>query len=339
MNLNRFGVDTSTLPTQFSNSELGRVLILDGDGPCYAATFDSKKIDTAFRKFKSNVYEKMFLCKADTARVHITPKGCLKNNRGMLLAEKPYQANRFNKQKPPLLEVLRSALATHFDEHSDIQIFPQFAVEADDAMVQDMYTVSNAVLHSDDKDLQIAPGFHYNKYNGRVETINGRFGHIGMYTGNSSPKIIGRGTKFFWAQLLMGDTADNVKGLRHDSSGKLVGTTAAFKYLHHLTTEDAVANAVITQYRNVGQNLLAEAECLWLTRCAGDTAASYIWSLGLTEDNREFLLRCFNSKYRMSEDEYAEWQRIEQPCTSLKELQFQWEKFRKEIGCNIQHLP
>lgn len=336
MNLNRFGVDTSTLPTQFSNSELGRVLILDGDGPCYAATFDSKKLDTAFRKFKSNVYEKMFLCKADTARVHITPKGCLKNNRSYLLGEKPYQANRFNKQKPPLLEVLRSALATHFDEHSDIQIFPQFVVEADDAMVQDMHVVQNAVLHSDDKDLQIAPGYHYNKYNGRVETIGDRFGYIGMYTGNSNPKIIGRGTKFFWAQLLMGDSADNVKGIKYDLSGKLVGTTAAFKYLHHLASENDAANVVIDLYRGIRQNILAEAECLWLTRCAGDSAASYIWGLDLTPSNREFIQECFNSKYRMSEEEYADWQRIEKPCESLKELQFQWDKFRKELNCKLQ---
>ena len=83
--LSRFGVTVETLDKfQDPAAGSGRVLLLDGDGPCYQATATAKKLDTAMRRFEQQVLEYMFLAKCESARVHLTPKGCARNGRHLL---------------------------------------------------------------------------------------------------------------------------------------------------------------------------------------------------------------------------------------------------------------
>ena len=55
-------------------------------------------------------------------------------------------------------------------------------------------------------------------------------------------KLRGAGIKFFYAQLLMGDSADNYPGVPG------VGTTRAFEVLNPLNTEEDLYNAVLEEY-------------------------------------------------------------------------------------------
>ena len=63
----------------------------------------------------------------------------------------------------------------------------------------------------------MVPGLALNWDTGLItDTDKGNFGYIELLTANNkagTKKIRGRGTKFFWAQLLMGDAADNISGL------------------------------------------------------------------------------------------------------------------------------
>lgn len=308
--LDRFGVSQDDLEDQFEGCVVGRTLIMDGDGAAYKATADAKKMDTAIRRFTTLIYEAMYLTKAEFARVHLTPKGCYKNGRHLLLGAKPYQANRGGKPKPPLLEPLRSMASGLFQPHENIQVFPQYQVEADDAIMMDAYTVENSIVWSEDKDLNIVPCPKYCITTGRILMLapGTRFGWTGeRYTDSGKLKPDGRGTKFFWLQMLMGDTADNVKGiLKFD--GKLCGEVAALTALKGIECENHCANLVLNAYRAINQNPLPEAEALWLARTPDDSAASYIWSLDLTERNRQFILDCFNRKYKLTDDEYKELQ-------------------------------
>lgn len=328
--LDRFGVDARELPVQFEQGVFGRTLIMDGDSACYAATADAKRLETAYRRFHTAILEKMILTKSETARVHLTPKGCLKNNRDLYLGSKPYQANRLNKDKPPLLELLRAGAVEYFKDHEEIEVFAHFDIEADDAVMRDSYMISNGVVYSEDKDLQIVPGLLYNHKTGIVQKLDNRYGWVKLDESGSNTKIVGHGTKFFWAQMLMGDQADNVKGIEK-YNGKLCGVAAAYKVLGALATENDAANAVLDGYRAIDQNPLPEAECLWLSRMAGDSASSYIWSLDLTERNREFVLTCFNRKYKMDDSEFQSWGDILGECTSVKEVQHRWEAFKRTI--------
>lgn len=327
--LNKFGLTESDLPNQAPELIQGQTLIMDGDGACYASTYDAKKLETAVRRFHTNVEEKMILTSCSSARVHITPKGCLKNYRDYLLSAKPYQGNRLNKEKPPLLEVLRSMLASHFADHEYIKVFAHMDKEADDAIMQDCYSIPNTVTYSEDKDLTIVPTPFFDHYTGTVSYIISRYGKIKLDL--EKDKVVGRGTKFFWAQMLMGDSADNVKGIK-TYNAKLCGVKAAYSILDKIEDESHAANIVLDGYRAINQNPIPEAECLWLHRVAGDSARAYINSLNLSEANREFMLQQEQRKWYMQKDEYEEWCRIFNECNSTKEVQARWEAWLKILN-------
>lgn len=306
----KFGVTQDVFSDEFAGCVLGRTLVMDGDAACYRASASAAKLETAQRRFTTLIFEAMFLTKAESARVHLTPKGCYKNGRHLLLGAKPYQGNRSSKAKPALLEPLRSTAPDLFLEHECIRVFAHYDVEADDAIMQDAYTVENAIVWSEDKDLNIVPCRKYDISTGieRVLAPGNRFGWVkAKYTDGGSLKADGHGTKFFWLQMLMGDTADNVKGILK-LDGQLCGAAKALSVLDGIETEDHAANLVINAYREIDQNPLPEAEALWLTRAPGDTASGYIWSLNLTERNREFIKDCFNRQWKIEEEhEYYEW--------------------------------
>lgn len=327
--LSKFGV--TNLPEQVQSAVADRVLIMDGDGACYVATADAKKLETAVKRFHTQVLEKMYLTQAESARVHITPKGCVKNYRDWLLGAKPYQGNRINKEKPMLLEPLRAMLESHFSTHDYIRVIGHLDKEADDGIMQDCYSIPNTVMYSEDKDLCIVPTVRYNHKTGNFDRILDRYGHISLDYSTSTTKVIGHGTKFFWAQMLMGDTADNVKGLKN-YNGKLCGAVKAHEILSNCVSEADAANAVFDGYRSIGQNILPEAECLWLTRVAGDSARNYFKELELSEANQKFLNDCIMRRWYMTADEKAEWDKMFNSCNSTKEVQAKWEVWIKQFN-------
>ena len=103
--------------------------------------------------------------------------------------------------------------------------------------------------------------------------------------------------------MLMGDTADNVKGILK-YNGKLCGELTALEILRNVETEDTAANLVLDAYRAINQNPVPEAEALWLLRSTDDSASGYIWSLGLSDENRAFFSDCYNRKWKMTQEEY-----------------------------------
>ena len=302
--LDKFGVQD--VPDTFKNFILGRTVIIDGDDACYSCSAGAAKLSTAQKRFKTATYEIMFLTKAQFARVHLTPKGCYKNGRHLLLGVKPYQGNRKGKPKPALLEMLRDTATEVFKDDTDVDVFPQMYYEADDACVMDAYTVQNCIMWSKDKDLNLAPCTRYHIETGKELTITNRFGWIGSrFTESLKEKADGHGTKFFWLQMLMGDTADNVKGILK-YNGKLCGELTALEILRNVETEDTAANLVLDAYRAINQNPVPEAEALWLLRSPDDSASGYIWSLVLSDENRAFFSDCYNRKWKMTQEEYNE---------------------------------
>lgn len=312
LDLSRFGLRQGDLPDTFSGFVPGRVAIIDGDAACYRVTQKCAKLKTAQQRFTTAIYEVMFLLKADRARVHLTPKGCFKNGRHLLLGAKPYQANRIGTPKPPLLEMLRGSAPALFEGHEKVEVFAHYDIEADDAVMIDAYSEPNAIVWSEDKDLNIVPCAKYDIGTGIIDRLGpgDRFGWIKLKTDLSTPKVIGHGTKFFWAQMLYGDTADNVKGIL-TLDGKNCGAVSAYEATEWITSEAHMANFVINRYREIDQNPLPEAEALWLLRCRGDSAAGYIWSLELTDQNKAFIIDCFNRPYKLTQEEYDDRARAE----------------------------
>lgn len=303
--LEHFGLHTANLSEQvnFTTPAMvvtGKTLLYDGDLACYEVTAGVAKIETALRRFERKIYETMFLARCNKARVHLTPKGCSKNGRGNLLTVKPYQQQRSNKNKPALLDVLRSPLvAQYFQDHPDIEIILHYDIEADDGLMIDAYTYNDTVLVSGDKDLFINPFMSYNEEDGRFIVLpkGERYGWIerkfwNTPSGRAASKMVGKGTKFFLAQMLMGDSADNVQGIIK-YNGKLCGEAGAYDALSPIENEDEAVNLILGAYKTIDQNPIPEGEAMWLLRNREDSVYKYLSSTDLTDSNRDYLDTCY----------------------------------------------
>lgn len=316
IDLNNFGISAASIAQTNIYVPSGsddRVLLYDGDGACYTHTAGVRQLKTAQGRLEKDILTMMYLAKCSSARVHLTPRGCRKNDRHLLLGAQPYQANRGASKKPELLEMLRDSAAHLFEDHPDITVLSHYDIEADDGLMMDVYSMSNGVLISPDKDLLISPKEQYIVETGKfIKLPDGeRFGWIKRYewntpSGKAKSKCIGKGTKFFLAQMLMGDSADNVKGILK-LNGKLCGLVGALEALGHITCEHEAVNLVLDGYRAIDQNPVPEAEAMWLLRHRGDNSYKYFTENELTSENKAFLDDCyFNRKWKMTQEEYDE---------------------------------
>lgn len=294
--MNIQGIDLSSLGNQFQGHVQGRTLILDGDGPAYVAAATVKTLPTGIRRMQTAILTQLFLTKAENAIVHLTANTSAKAGRFNIIAAKPYQGNRTNKAKPPLLEACRQALAQRENWLPEFEVILHHKLEADDGMIQDAYRLKeHGIIWSDDKDLRMTPYNYWCQETQRILTpgMHG-FGELWLKESDSgTKKCLGVGKKFFWAQMLMGDTADNIQGVAR-LDGKLCGPKGAFDYLDPIGTEEEAANRVLDAYRAIDQNPLPEGWLLWLLRSDDDTFWKYLHELELTPANKAFIYDCAN---------------------------------------------
>lgn len=284
----------ASLPSQFDNAKPGRTLLIDGDGPLYAAAATVKTLPTAIRRAQTRILELMFLAQAQTAEVHLTSNTSHKAGRFYINAFQPYQGNRAGKAKPPLLEPLRDAMAMEENWLPEFTVELHHTVEADDGLIMSAYRErEDGVIWSEDKDLRMTPYPYFDAESGIVLSSPG-FGwtKVGQ-TPSGLLKPLGHGLRFFWFQMLMGDSADHIKGLNR-LDGKKCGIVTADAYLRGIHEEADVANAVIAQYRKSNQNPVPEGYLLWLLRGPGDHVINYFRSVGLEPANLDFVESSFS---------------------------------------------
>lgn len=214
-----FGTDLSKIeghaPVQrdFPDVVPGRVLNVDGDFLAYQVSADNEKpIEDMMNNHDVAIETLRLMAGAEKVVSHLTASDGDKGNRFNLAIQKEYQANRKGKEKPEYLAVIKDWMVrdrgalSHADQ------------EADDGLAQANVDAIKAgtphlsILVSKDKDLQMVPGFHLDWEFGELEEVYG-FGHIELDRSKSSPKIRGKGTAYFFCQMLTGDTADNIAGL------------------------------------------------------------------------------------------------------------------------------
>ena len=150
---------------------------------------------------------------AESYVCHVTPTGSNKGGRDDQAIQREYQANRKARTvKPEFLDAVRDYIAG-----PDCNGIAHYDQEADDGMATAAWGAEDSnkvIVVSADKDLLMVPGLHMNPSTLRItNTGKDQFGSITLDESKSAKKIVGRGTKFFWAQVLVGDTADNIQGL------------------------------------------------------------------------------------------------------------------------------
>ena len=168
------------------------------------------------------------LAQAEGFKLHFTHPESTKGGRYEAAIQKPYQDNRvrefdtqeaedFYKATKALVadirkEAARRCLETgmYLDVTVDASITKVY--EADDTLSWAIYSNPEHVLWSGDKDLTMCRGKHLVDGDYYIKDVYG-FGGCYLDSSKSQPKVKGYGTSFFWHQMLMGDTADNIQGL------------------------------------------------------------------------------------------------------------------------------
>lgn len=211
---------------QYPKEVAGRVAHIDADFMAYQVSAESEAELDPYNPTPRKSYEDMKhnalaavdhirrMAGAERAVLHTTHKSN-KGGRDQQAVLKPYQANRADREKPKYLPDIKLFLSRGCEDttgrFTGINHVDQ---EADDGMAQGQYNdPQNAIVCSMDKDLYMVPGWKMCMTTYRIRNVKDPFGEIEIVTKKSSKKVVGVGTKFFWAQLLMGDTADNISGV------------------------------------------------------------------------------------------------------------------------------
>lgn len=299
---NHFGVDTSKLahtdPNAFTilPTVKGRTLQIDADFLAYQVSYDDEKSISEMRSNCDTAVERMRLSSgSEFVCLHLTPQGSNKGMRYELAMLKEYQANRAGKPKPKMLHVIREWM------HKERGAILHMNCEADDGMAMAQYKAIRegnrdlSIIASKDKDLCIVPGLQINWDTGEItDTGDDDFGWITMHVSESkskTKKIKGRGWKFFWAQMLTGDTADNIHGLPKvchpkyvaKDKFKAVGPVMAYDILAPVKTNKEAFQLVRDLFKSYGEKIgfvnyrdgkpipfgeafRSEAQLLWMRR-------------------------------------------------------------------------
>lgn len=204
--------DTLTFPDPVP----GRCVHIDADFLAYQVSYESDTSTKTFDDMQHNAEMATetlrLLAGASHVHLHLTPSTSNKGGRFDHALLKEYQGNRLDKPKPRYLGIMREWLA---------QKFPgtlHETCEADDGMSSMQYAaVANgrknfSIIASKDKDLTMVPGLHLDWDKGIIRETD-EFGHIEIVIKSGGKKLVGLGQKYFWAQMLMGDGADNISGL------------------------------------------------------------------------------------------------------------------------------
>jgi 5'-3' exonuclease len=149
-----------------------------------------------------------------------------------------YKANRKNKARPRHLDACRKYLVEEF------KAIICDGYEADDFL--GFNSTNDTIIFTNDKDLMQIPGEHYNPVSKEYIQIS---------------EI--DGLRFFYKQALIGDVADNIKGV--DGIGKV----RAGKLIDHLETEKEMHDVVFGLYQDPDRYRV-NMDCLWVWRNEGE---------------------------------------------------------------------
>lgn len=186
-----------------------RCVLIDADCVAYwgAAGCDGQALRSATRRVDQRMNQILDECEAGSYVGYLTGKN---NFRDDIATYQRYKGNRYDalgrriKEQPAWLAECRQYL---IDEWDCIITHGQ---EADDAL--GIHRAQNSdkeyIISSIDKDLRINPGLHHDMNSGEIDKVEG-FGEIWMAKSGCK----GTGKKFFYTQMIMGDSADWIKGL------------------------------------------------------------------------------------------------------------------------------
>lgn len=238
----------------------GRVLHMDGD---YAAYYCSGKDDTPAGTARSILLARIEKAQraagAERTIVHLSSNDCDKGKRYLIAVTKPYQGQRDAGRKPDNWYVLREFMEGYDGPLFTTKLWSDR--EADDGCAFHCeYESRNGVMpavHSRDKDFRMFCGVHLDWLTYMPHVV-----HPDTFLSmDINGKVFGH--KWFWLQMLMGDSADNILGC------KGIGEEGAPKILHNVCCNEEAFGVVSNTYRaKYGEGwtdkFVEQAALLWM---------------------------------------------------------------------------
>jgi len=219
---------------------VGKVLI-DGDIVAYRASISAEKdfanvaIEKADALMEEIISKTCPFSDPDSYEVYLTGKN---NFRNEIAKTAVYKGNRKGKIKPRHLQIVRDYLSMSYDATISA------GEEADDLISKAVTRLGpETIVASIDKDMLQLACHHYN-------FVKKDWSQVDEW----------EGLKFFYTQILTGDAADNIKGI------KGVGPVKAGKLLKDCTTEEELWYACLEAYDGDYDRVVENARLLWLRR-------------------------------------------------------------------------
>lgn len=246
----------------------GRTLYADGDGLAYYCAGNDDTLASEARSRVRNKLESWRLASgAERVVILLTGSGGHKGHRYAIARAKPYQGQRANSRRPKNWKPLRDSLELGTFGTTLLD----FDREADDRFGQFGYAdPDSTVIATQDKDMRMVPGFHIN-------WVDNRMVFLPPGTYDMVHNGLQFGLKWFWLQMLHGDTADFIPGLPKVGIGgklKLCGEVTAGNLLAAATTTEEAGRLVSHAYHSYyGDRWLvemAEQACLLWMRTGKD---------------------------------------------------------------------
>lgn len=247
--------------TEVPTPQDGLTANVDGD---YLAYFCAGNDDTNPGDARRNVLSRLdkikFLTGATRVVIHLSTEDCTKGDRYHVARQQPYQGQRTSGRRPVNWQHLREWMTGYDGPHFEPKLWK--TREADDGMAYVAHTYASLkgqlhVVHTADKDMRMFAGKHVIWKTMEVVDVP-----LDTY------EIIGPddevyGHKWFWLQMLQGDTADHIPGLRG------IGKVAATKLLAGTTCNAEAVPRVIGEYQRLHAETWADcfveqASLLWM---------------------------------------------------------------------------
>jgi 5'-3' exonuclease len=219
------------------------VILIDGDIVAYRCAYKSIDDRAEYAAYSAGSYlsdliSDLYILIEDEPeyRVFLTGKG---NFRHEYAVTAGYKENRKDKEKPEHLAVIRQYL---IDEWKAIVSDEE---EADD-LIAIAATQQPSIIVSTDKDFDQVPGKHFNPNTGRLYDVSEE-----------------DAVKFLYEQILTGDRADNIMGI------KGVGPVKAKKALADCVTERQMYDVCVEMYGDE-ERVIENGRLLYLRRKEGE---------------------------------------------------------------------
>jgi hypothetical protein len=273
-------VDAPTINFKAREVVPGRIVLIDGDYLVYVAAGGAETpLGDARLRLMQKIDDLKTLSGAERVVLHLTATGGHKGWRYVIATQQPYQGQRDGSKRPKNWEALRDFVETYKGAAFQQKLWA--TREADDGIClhKNLLPYGKAVVAMKDKDSQMFDGCIHIDW----DTFEMTEVPKGAYEIENS---VGRmfGSKWFWLQLLMGDSADHIPGLPQilSHTGKMVqcGEARARNALV-MTTCDLEAFLVVCKnyahhYRDGwADRLVEQMALLWMRGDKDGTVLSF----------------------------------------------------------------